>query len=69
MSDETTPQYRSYTWEDEQGGCYLALYPGEEDADDEGKAQLRAMGARLAAEQETEAARPGLRLVRDEDSS
>ncbi|MEV7028484.1 hypothetical protein, partial [Kitasatospora sp. NPDC093558] len=72
MSDETPPQYpqyRSYSWEDEQGGFYLVLYPDDEEADEERKAHLRAMGARMAAdlvaEQQPEPTRPALRLVRD----
>ncbi|MFE3499292.1 hypothetical protein [Kitasatospora sp. NPDC059160] len=63
--DEPTEQYQSYSWQDEDGGRYTALYPGTEEADEAGKARLRALGARasedLGAEQEQEAGtgRPG----------
>ncbi|MBO1420406.1 hypothetical protein [Streptomyces sp. FH025] len=81
MSDETTPQYRSYSWEDDQGGFYLVLYPGVEEADEVRKARFRAMGAQEAAIMLAEMAaertsleplrpgRPALRLVRDPDPS
>ncbi|WBP90659.1 hypothetical protein [Kitasatospora cathayae] len=58
--DEPTTQYQSYSWQDEDGGQYIVLYPGDEETDEEGKARLRAMGARelaaLRAEQEERAA-------------
>ncbi|MFD5465351.1 hypothetical protein ACFWIQ_21355 [Kitasatospora sp. NPDC127059] len=50
-------EYQSHTWEDENGGRFIILYPGAEKADEEGEARLRAMGAReLAALREREAA-------------
>ncbi|MET8543298.1 hypothetical protein ABZW03_22010 [Kitasatospora sp. NPDC004799] len=70
------PPYRSYTWEGEDGDFHMTLYPGEEEADEERKAEFRAMGARMLADlnADREAERtppfPGLRrlqLVRDED--
>ncbi|MFH8381646.1 hypothetical protein ACH4E7_11960 [Kitasatospora sp. NPDC018058] len=76
VADEPTTQYRSYAWEDGEGGRYVVLYPGIEEAGEERKARFRAMGAReaelLRAEEEAQAergiGRPALRLVRDEDS-
>ncbi|MQS10784.1 hypothetical protein F7Q99_00420 [Streptomyces kaniharaensis] len=77
MTDEALTQYRSYAWEDEHGIRYVAAYPGDEEADEEYKAQLRAMGARVAAdlvaeqeaEHEPKSARPSLRLIRGGGSS
>ncbi|MBV6699754.1 hypothetical protein [Kitasatospora aureofaciens] len=81
MADETPTQYQSYSWEDDNGIQYVALYPGDKEADEERKAELRTMGARVAAdlvaeqeaereaEQEAERAKPSLRLVRGEGSS
>ncbi|MFI9365786.1 hypothetical protein ACIG5E_32755 [Kitasatospora sp. NPDC053057] len=63
--DEPTTQYQSYSWQDEDGRRHIVLYPGSEEVDEEGKARLRAMGARemehLRAEQEegAEGAEPG----------
>ncbi|MFF2142371.1 hypothetical protein [Kitasatospora sp. NPDC058190] len=61
MADEPTVQYRSYAWEDGEGGRYMVLYPGTEEADEERKARFRAMGAReaelLRAEEAAEAAK------------
>ncbi|MEV6976967.1 hypothetical protein [Kitasatospora sp. NPDC093806] len=80
VTDETTPQYRSYAWDDDQGVRYAVIYPSEREPDEEDKARLRAMAARMAAEEaEREAAketaedtaeepgggtRPALRLIR-----
>jgi hypothetical protein len=83
VADEPTVQYRSYAWEDGEGGRYVVLYPGTEEADEDRKARFRATGAReaelLRAEEAAEAAkaevgvewgrpRPALRLVRGEGS-
>ncbi|MFF2075818.1 hypothetical protein ACFVXG_13810 [Kitasatospora sp. NPDC058162] len=44
--DEPTEQYQSYSWQDEDDGArYIVLYPGSEEADEAGKARLRAMAA------------------------
>jgi hypothetical protein len=80
VADEPTVQYRSYAWEDGEGGRYVVLYPGTEEADEDRKARFRAMGAReaelLRAEEAAKAEvgvewgrpRPALRLVRGEGS-
>lgn len=80
MTDEdeaAPPPYRSYSWEDEEGGRYIALYPGEHEADEERKSELRALGARVAAdpvadlviERDRQGVRPALRLIRGEGNT
>ena len=48
--DEPTTQYQGYSWQDEDGAQHIVLYPGSEEADEEGLARLRAMGPRELAE-------------------
>ncbi len=80
--EQPPPNYRSYSWEDEATGAQcFALYPGDEEADDERKAQLRAMAHRVFPdladlpdeadepdEQPAGSTRPTLRLVRGDGS-
>ncbi|MER7707370.1 hypothetical protein ABTX81_31290 [Kitasatospora sp. NPDC097605] len=73
--EQPPPNYRSHSWEDEATGarCF-AFYPGDEEADDERKARLRAMAHRAfpdlgdlpdePAEQPAENTGPTLRLIR-----
>ncbi|MFE7193973.1 hypothetical protein [Kitasatospora sp. NPDC057541] len=70
---DPTPQYRTYSGEDEATGArFVIAYEGDEEADDERKAQLRAMIRRVIAdlpdEQPQENTRPALRLVRGDGS-
>ncbi|MFF4924662.1 hypothetical protein DR950_10810 [Kitasatospora xanthocidica] len=69
------PPYRSYTWDGEEGAVHIVLYPGEEEADEERKAEFRARGVRmladLNAEREAEhtppfPGMPNLRLIHGE---
>ncbi|WP_380280093.1 hypothetical protein [Kitasatospora purpeofusca] len=73
--EQPPPNYRSYTWEDEATGAQcLAFYPDDDEADDDRKAQLRAMARRafpdldLSADPPAERARPTLRLIRGDAS-
>ncbi len=77
--EQPPPNYRSYSWEDEATGAQcFALYPGDEEADDERKARLRAMAHRAFPdlsdlpdepdEQSAESTGPTLRLVRGDGS-
>ncbi|MER7844063.1 hypothetical protein ABTZ03_08935 [Kitasatospora sp. NPDC096077] len=54
--DEPTTRYHSYSWQDEDGAQHIVLYPGEQEADEEGKARLRAMAARELANARAEEA-------------
>ncbi|WP_344324949.1 hypothetical protein [Kitasatospora putterlickiae] len=70
MREEQPPNYRSYTWEDEATGAQcLAFYPDADEADDDRKAQLRAMARRAfpdldpSPDPPTKPTRPALRLI------
>ncbi|MER5353801.1 hypothetical protein ABT093_26120 [Kitasatospora sp. NPDC002551] len=73
------PNYLAYSGEDEATGArFVVLYPGDEEADDDRKAQLRAMVQRMIDDLPderpqpgpgpAETARPALRLVRGDGS-
>ncbi|MFJ9773103.1 hypothetical protein ACIRVF_17995 [Kitasatospora sp. NPDC101157] len=54
--DEPTTQYRSYSWQDEDGTRHIVLHPGGEELDEPGRARLRALGARAVEELRAERA-------------